>query len=370
MRTQRDIFLSGGGDAYERRNPDATGLDPALLNRVARHLHSGDRVLEIGCGSGANLRALDELVSGEIQCFGCDPSALAVAHARERAPRHQYPAATSDEPSSDETFDLVLFSFVLHWDYQALGREVERRLRLRRAPQATREPATSSTPGEPRWWVSHETIYQVLDLQGRDGLKAELTDALSIGRARHRLKKSNPGRGARGSLKDIVSISEPPAEVAYRASAGHWEEYLVLGRRGKSQVVPIVERTTRFTLLVALPTDRKAHTVREAVASKIDEPPEHLRRTLTWDQGKEMTAHVRFHAATDVTVYFCDPHSPWQRGTNANTKGLLGQYPPRCTDLTTVTANQLDYVAAEMNERPRETLGWKTPVEKFNDPLQ
>ena len=166
-----------------------------------------------------------------------------------------------------------------------------------------------------------------------------------------------------------MSISERPAEVEDRAVPGHWEGDLMLGRGGRSQVATIVERNTRFTLLVPLPTDRKAHTVRDAIASKVVELPEQLRRTLTWDQGKEMAAHVSFKVATDVAVYFCDPHSPWQRGTNENTNGLLRQYLPRSTDLATVTARQLDQIAAELNERPRETLGWDTLAEKLNELL-
>ena len=196
-----------------------------------------------------------------------------------------------------------------------------------------------------------------------------MTCALRTGRAHRPRKGPNPGRGARGKLKDIVSISERPAEVEDRAVPGHWEGDLILGRGGRSQVATIVERTTRFTLLVALPTDRKAHTVRDAIASKIVELPEHLRRSLTWDQGKEMAAHADFKVATDVAVYFCDPHAPWQRGTNDNTNGLLRQYLPRSTDLATVTARQLDQIAAELNERPRETLGWDTLAEKLNELL-
>ncbi len=165
----------------------------------------------------------------------------------------------------------------------------------------------------------------------------------------------------------MVSISGRPAEVADRAVPGHWEGDLILGRAGTSRSCASVERTTRFTLLVRLPENRKAVTVRDAVAAKIVELPEHLRRSLTWDQGKEMAEHVAFSVATDVAVFFADPHTPWQRGTNENTNGLLRQYLPRSLDFATVTDRQLDAIALELNQRPRETLGWMTPSEKFSD---
>jgi transposase, IS30 family len=248
-----------------------------------------------------------------------------------------------------------------------LAREVAKRLKKKHSPEQIANRLRLEHPDEPHWWVSHETIYQALYLQGRGGLRGELTEALRTGRARRRRKGPNPGRGARGKLKDVVLISERPAEAEDRAVPGHWEGDLILGRAGKSQIATIVERTTRFTLLVRLPENRKAITVRDAVAAKIVELPEQLRRSLTWDQGKEMAAHVSFSVATDVAVYFCDPHSPWQRGTNENTNGLLRQYLPRSLDFSTVTDVQLNAIAAELNERPRQTLGWMTPSEKFSE---
>jgi IS30 family transposase len=248
-----------------------------------------------------------------------------------------------------------------------LAREVARRLKKRHSPEQIANRLRLEHPDEPHWWVSHETIYQSLYLQGRGGLRAELTDALRTGRARRRAKGPNPGRGKRGKLKDIVLISERPAEADDRAVPGHWEGDLVLGRGGKSQIATIVERTTRFVLLVRLPEDRKAATVRDALAAKIVELPEQLRRSLTWDQGKEMAEHLRFTVDTDLAVYFCDPHSPWQRGTNENTNGLVRQYLPRSLEFSALTDKQLDAIAAELNERPRETLGWMTPSEKFSE---
>ena len=175
-----------------------------------------------------------------------------------------------------------------------------------------------------------------------------MTCALRTGRARRRRKGPNLGRGARGKLKDIVSISERPAEAADRAVPGHWEGDLILGRGGKSQIATIVERTTRFTLLVPPPIDRKAHTVRDAIASRIVELPKQIRRSLKWDQGKEMAGHAEFKVAAGVAAYFSDPHKTWQRGTNENTNRLLHQYLPRSRDLDTVTDCELNQIAAEL----------------------
>jgi IS30 family transposase len=217
-------------------------------------------------------------------------------------------------------------------------------------------------PDDPHWWVSHETIYKSLYLQGRGGLDRELRDALRTGRARRRSR--NRIRGDHRSVKNMVMISERPPEVEDRAVPGHWEGDLLIGtNRGGSQIGVLVERTSRFVMLIHLPENRKADTVRDAIARKIGQLPKALTRTLTWDQGFEMTGHAQFSVDTGVDVYFCDPHSPWQKGTVENTNRLLRQYFPRGSDYSPLTENDLDHVADELNQRPRKTHRYQTPTE-------
>ena len=216
---------------------------------------------------------------------------------------------------------------------------------------------------EPHKRVSHETIYQGLYLQGRGGLRAELRKALRTGRAQRRPRDRERKMPTR--IADMVLISERPAEIEDRAVPGHWEGDLIIGKDSKSQVGTLVERSTRFVMLVRLPHDRSAHTVRKAISRKMTHLPQALKRSLTWDQGCEMAEHIRFTVATGVPVYFCDPRSPWQRGTNENTNGLVRQYLPKGTDLSTVSNYQLNRIAHELNTRPRQTLGWMTPAQKF-----
>jgi transposase, IS30 family len=217
-------------------------------------------------------------------------------------------------------------------EHRWLAAEVAKRLNKKHSPEQIASRLRLDHPDEPHWWVSHETIYQALYLQGRGGLKAELTEALRTGRARRRRKGPNPGRGARGRLKDVVLISQRPAEAADRAVPGHWEGDLILGRGGKSQIATIVERTTRFTLLVGLPDNRKAITVRDAVAAKIVELPEHLRRSLTWDQGKEMAAHVSF---TVPPTWPCTSATRTRPGSAAPTRTPTGCYASTCPAAST-----------------------------------
>jgi IS30 family transposase len=221
-------------------------------------------------------------------------------------------------------------------------------------------------PPDPMMWVSHETIYQALYVQGRGELRRELARCLRTGRAKRRPR----GRGeGTGRIKDMVMISERPAGADDRAVPGHWEGDLIIGKDCKSAVGTLVERATRYVLLLHLPAGRDAHLAGRAMRQAITALPGELARTITWDQGKEMSYHADFTIATGIPVYFCDPHKPWQRGSNENTNGLLRQYLPKGTDLSAHTAAGLTRIAASLNGRPRKTLGFMTPSEKLAELL-
>jgi IS30 family transposase len=216
-------------------------------------------------------------------------------------------------------------------------------------------------PDDPMMWVSHETIYQSLYVQGRGELRRELARCLRSGRAQRR---SQGRMDQRARIRDMVMISERPAEAEDRAVPGHWEGDLIMGRNNRSAIATLVERATRYVILARV-ADQRAETVREAITAQILTLPEHLRRSLTWDQGIEMAQHAQFSVDTDIDVYFCDPRSPWQRGSNENTNGLLRQYFPKGTDLSTHSQEQLNAVAASLNNRPRKTLDWDKPSERL-----
>ena len=216
--------------------------------------------------------------------------------------------------------------------------------------------------------MSHETIYQALYVQGRGELRREIAAALRSGRARRRPRRQ-PGQRRPRFAAPMPMISDRPAEAADRAVPGHWEGDLIIGKDSASQIGTLVERASRYVLLVHLPASRDAETVRDALAATMAGLPAQLKRSLTWDQGREMARHLDFTVTTGVGVYFCDPHSPWQRGSNENTNGLLRQYFPKGTDLAIYDQAALDRVAAELNGRPRKTLGWMTPTEKMTELL-
>lgn len=213
-------------------------------------------------------------------------------------------------------------------------------------------------PDDPMMRVSPETIYQSLYVQGRGALRKELAACLRTGRA---IRRNRSRLERRGRIPDMVMISERPPEVEDRAVPGHWEGDLIIGKDNKSAVGTLVERSTRYVMLLHLPGDHAAETVRRAMTAKIKTLPDHLVRSITWDQGSEMSQHAAFSVDTGVDVYFCDPHSPWQRGSDENTNGLLRQWMPKGTDLSVHSEADLDIIAYKLNNRPRQTLGWMKP---------
>ena len=248
---------------------------------------------------------------------------------------------------------------------EELRRVVQDWLDLRWSPEQISARLAEVYPDDPTKRVSHETIYQALFVQGRGALRRELTACLRTGRTLRR--PQHRGTSGRGKIPGMVMISDRPAEAEDRAVPGHWEGDLIMGSRNHSAIATLVERSTRYVQLVELPHGRSAEAVNEALAASVATLPTQLWRSLTWDQGSEMSAHAGFSIATGVDVYFCDPHSPWQRGSNENTNGLLRQYFPKGTNLAVHSQADLDHVAAELNGRPRKTLGWKTPAERLTE---
>lgn len=244
--------------------------------------------------------------------------------------------------------------------------EVLQGLEHKHSPEQVAGRLRQDFPEDPEMWVSHETIYQALYVQPRGELARLVKTALRTGRTRRKPHGRNTTDG-RGKLKDMINISERPKEADDRAIPGHWEGDLILGSTASGSAIgTMVERTTGFVVLLHLPEDRTAATLADAMSIKIPEIPEILRRSLTWDQGSEMALHTKITEATGLPIYFCDPHSPWQRGTNENTNGLLRQYFPKGTDLSFYGPGWLDEVAAELNARPRKRLKWRTPAEELD----
>lgn len=286
---------------------------------------------------------------------------------REIASNHgsrRYRAVTADRAALRRTCRPKPAKLALN---HSLREVVEAKLELRWSPEQISGWLSVTYPDDPEMQVSHETIYLSLFVQSRGALRKELTRYLRRGQVNRRPRGHSSYNG-QGKLNGMVNISERPAEVDDRAVPGHWEGDLIFGK-GMKAVATLVERQSRFLIMVGLQEGHSADVVADALSTKIAELPEQLRRSLTWDQGSEMAHHAKFTVATGVPVYFCDPRSPWQRGTNENTNGLLRQYFPKRRLLPHDQAG-LDAIAAELNGRPRQTLGWKTPSEVLDQALR
>jgi transposase, IS30 family len=323
----------------------STPLRPEERETISRELSQGTSAREIGEILGRHHSA----ISREIARNGGREEYRAV-EAQRRCDEQRARPKERKLLASPRLHDAVNEGFKQKWSPE----QISKRLR-------------DDYPDDEGMHVSHETIYECLYLQARGELRTQLKLALRRGRTR-RVKHSRTPV-TRGKIRDMVNISERPKEAEDRAVPGFWEGDLIIGKGNKSQIATLVERTTRFLMLVRIPYDRNAERVAYLLGKKMETLPQFLRNSVTWDQGKEMARHADFTIATGIPVYFCDPHSPWQRGSNENTNGLLRQYFPKGTDLSLHSQAELDRVAAELNGRPRETLGWRKPVEVLNDLL-
>jgi transposase, IS30 family len=331
----------------------------SLAEPTGRYLSMAEREeIAVGLAQGKSVR-------GIARCLQRSPSTISREIARNRKSRSQwcYRATAAQSRADTMARRPKRAKLAVH---DRLRQRVQTDLEHRWSPQQIARRLREEFPEDPEMWVSHETIYQSLYVQGRGALRRELARCLRTGRA---VRKPRRGRARQGHLRDMLMISERPAEVEDRAVPGHWEGDLIIGKDGQSAIGTLVERTTRYALLLHLPNGHTAAEVKKAMLAAIAKLPQHLWRSLTWDQGVEMAAHREITLAADLPIYFCDPASPWQRGTNENTNGLLRQYFPKGTDLSVYSAEDLDRVAVELNGRPRMTLGWRTPAEALNELL-
>lgn len=337
---QRFMALSGGLKPRRQRSPRR--LSARDREEISRGLVAGDSLRSIA----GRLGRAPSTISREVSW---------------RGKRGEYRAWRAEEEAAQRARRAKPKKLATN---VGLCREVERGLELLWSPQQISRRLVTDYPDDLEMRVSHETIYKSLFVQARGGLRKELTACLRTGRAQRRPRMRTEYAGG-GRLKDMVLISERPAEAADRAVPGHWEGDLIIGKWGRSAIGTLVERKSRYVVLLHLPNGRTAHDVRVALTRKVSKLPAELRRTLTWDQGKEMAEHVRFRTDTKMDVFFCDPHSPWQRGSNENTNGLLRQYFPKNTDLSLHSEAHLNAVARQLNNRPRQTLNWMKPSEVF-----
>ncbi|GAB0102385.1 IS30-like element ISCfr4 family transposase [Nocardia sp. JMUB6875] len=343
--TVRDLLKRCGGVRPVPRRRGQLRLSPVEREQISRGLAAGQSLRGIARSLGRAPSTISREVAGNGGRLGYRAvTADQAAWARAVRPK---PTKLSRNP---QLAAVVAERLAQRWSPQQIAGW------LRRNPQRS------------MGYVSHETIYRALFIQARGDLRHELTHYLRKPRStrRPRVARQPDGRGQR---RGVLTISQRPAEATDRAVPGHWEGDLLCGH-GPSCIATLVERSTRFLMLVSLPDGKRADLVAAALAAKIVTLPAALRRTLTWDQGFEMAEHARFTVATGVPVYFCDPNSPWQRGSNENTNGLVRQYLPRAADLRHYTQHDLDAIADELNGRPRQTLGFRTPSEALNEVLR
>jgi IS30 family transposase len=329
------------------------GIRPPERQRSTRALSLSEREeISRGIAAGQSMRAI-------AAALGRAPSTVSRELQRNEG-RQLYRANQADRAAWDRARRPKRCKLVMH---RSLARLVAIKLKRRWSPEQVAGWLRHTFPGDMSRQVSHETIYRTLYIQSRGALKRELLAHLRRTRVMRRSRHHTQKTENHGRIIGTVSISERPASVEDRAVPGHWEGDLVFGDRN-SQIATLVERQSRYLMLVKL-SGKDTETVVNALIKNARRLPKELYRTLTWDRGKEMAAHRRFTLATDVQVYFCDPHHPWQRGTNENTNGLLRQYFPKGINLSGVTQSQLNAVARQLNERPRKTLGFETLAERY-----
>ncbi len=341
-------WLAAAGGVRPRRGRDLKG----------RCLSFGEREdIAVGLAAGQSLRVIAARL-------GRSPSTVSRELARNADPRRGYRASTAHALAYDRASRPKPAKLVVNL---ALRAKVEKDLEKKYSPEQITGRLRVEFPNNPEMRVSPETIYQSLYVQSRGALRRDLTACLRTGRAVRRPSRKVGQRKNR--IPDMINIAERPAEVADRAVPGNWEGDLIIGMRNQTAIGTLVERATGYVMLLHLPQGYKPEQVRDVLAAKIKTLPESLRLSLTWDQGPEMRDWQRVAIDAEIDIYFCDPHSPWQRGTNENTNGLLRQYFPKGTDLSVHSSQDLDWVAQELNDRPRKRLAFKKPIEMIGDLL-
>jgi IS30 family transposase len=343
-----------GHSSIQRILAESGGIRPAARRRSRLALTLGEREeLSRGVVAGRSLRSIAE-------SLGRAPSTISREISRNGG-RGEYRASKADEAAWDRARRPKRCKLL---ENRALARRVAKKLQLEWSPEQIAGWLKRRHPDDEHERVSHETIYRTLFIQARGALKKELLQHLRRTRVMRRSRHYTQKREDHGRIKDTVSIRERPACVEDRAVPGHWEGDLLIGSNN-SQIATLVERRTRYVLLAKV-DGKDTGTVINALIKQAKKLPKQLYQSLTWDRGKEMAAHQSFTLATDIKVYFCDPHNPWQRGSNENTNGLLRQYFPKGTDLSAHSQAKLNAVARRLNERPRKTLDYETPAERFN----